>query len=85
MQDKRAKGTLVSKASKEDPMAVAKIIELTAESPDSFEDAIRQGIAKASETVRNIQGVWVKEQKVRVNDGEITAFRVDLKVTFVLD
>ena len=66
-------------------MAVAKIIELTAESPDSFEDAIRQGIAKASETVRNIQGVWVKEQKVRVADGEISAFRVDLKITFVLE
>lgn len=66
-------------------MAVGKIIELTAESNESFEDAIRQGISKASETVRNIQGVWVKEQKVRVNDGEISAFRVDLKVTFVLD
>ncbi len=66
-------------------MAVAKIIELTAESDDSFEDAIRQGIGKASETVHNIQGVWVKEQKVKVDDGEISAFRVDLKVTFVLD
>lgn len=66
-------------------MAVGKIIEFTAESNDSFEDAIRQGISKASETVRNIQGVWVKEQKVKVDDGEISAFRVDLKVTFILD
>ena len=66
-------------------MAVGKIIELTAESSDSFEDAIRQGVSKASETVRNIQGVWIKEQKVKVDDGEISAFRVDLKVTFVLD
>lgn len=66
-------------------MAVAKVIELTAESGDSFEDAIREGISKASETVRNIQGVWVKEQKVRVENGDISAFRVDLKVTFVLD
>jgi flavin-binding protein dodecin len=66
-------------------MAVAKIIEITAQSNESFEDAIRQGVAKASETVRNIEGAWVKEQKVVVEDGNITGFRVDLKVTFVLD
>jgi flavin-binding protein dodecin len=67
-------------------MAVAKVIEITAASADSFEDAIRQGIAKASETVRQIQGAWVKEQKVKVTeDGSITEYRVDLKVTFVLD
>lgn len=66
-------------------MAVAKIIEITAQSSESFEDAIRQGVAKASETVRNIEGAWVKEQKVVVEDGNITGFRVDLKVTFVLD
>jgi flavin-binding protein dodecin len=47
-------------------MAVAKVIEITAASTDSFEDAIRQGIVKASETVRGIQGAWVKEQKVEV-------------------
>lgn len=66
-------------------MAVAKIIEITAQSSESFEDAIRQGVAKASETVRNIEGAWVKEQKVVVENGNITGFRVDLKVTFVLD
>jgi flavin-binding protein dodecin len=66
-------------------MAVAKIIEITAQSSESFEDAIRQGVAKASETVRNIEGAWVKEQKVVVEDGNITGFRVDLKITFVLD
>ena len=67
-------------------MAVAKIIEVTASSTDSFEEAIRAGIAKASETVRNIQGAWVKEQKVRVDgQGSISEFRVDLKVTFLLD
>jgi dodecin len=66
-------------------MAVAKVIEVTATSEDSFEDAIRQGIAKATETVHNIKGAWVKEQKVLVAEGEITGFRVDLKVTFVLD
>jgi flavin-binding protein dodecin len=49
-------------------MAVAKVIEITAASTDSFEAAIRQGIAKASETVRNIQAAWVKEQQVKVSD-----------------
>jgi flavin-binding protein dodecin len=66
-------------------MAVAKIIEITAQSSESFEDAIRQGVGKASETVRNIEGAWVKEQKVVVENGNITGFRVDLKITFVLD
>lgn len=66
-------------------MAVAKVIELTAQSSESFEDAIRQAIAKAGETVRNIKSAWVKEQQVVVEDGEIAAFRVDLKVTFVLE
>lgn len=66
-------------------MPVAKVIELTATSNESFEDAIRQAIAKASETVRNIRGAWVKEQQVTIENGVITGFRVDLKVTFVLE
>jgi len=66
-------------------MPVAKVTEITATSEKSFEDAIHQGIAKASETVRNIKGAWVKEQKVVVENGGIGAYRVDLKVTFVLD
>ena len=66
-------------------MAVAKIIEITATSDSSFEDAINQGIAKASESVHNIKGAWVKEQKVLVADGAVNGYRVDLKVSFVLD
>ena len=66
-------------------MSVAKIVELTASSPDSFEDACRQGISKASETLRGIQGVWVDGQEVIVEDGQVAAFHVHLKVTFVLD
>lgn len=65
-------------------MSVAKIIEITAQSPESFEAAIREGIARASETVQNIQSAWVKEQQVKVENGKITSFRVDLKVTFLL-
>lgn len=66
-------------------MAVAKIIEITATSDDSFEDAISRGIEKASETVHNIKGAWVKEQKVLVQDGSVNGYRVDLKVSFILD
>lgn len=66
-------------------MSVAKVIEITAQSPEGFEDAIRQGIDKASETVRNMSGAWVKEQSVALENGEIVGYRVDLKVTFLLD
>jgi len=65
-------------------MSVAKVIEISAESDKSFEDAISQGIETASETVKNIKGAWVKEQNVLVENGKILGFRVDLKVTFVL-
>lgn len=66
-------------------MAVAKVIEITAQSPESFKEAIEQGITKAGETVRNISGAWVKEQSVAIEDGRIVGYRVDLKVTFLLD
>jgi len=65
-------------------MSVAKTSEITASSSKSFEDAIRKGIAKMSETVKMIEGAWVKEQKVVINDGEVTAYRVTMKVTFVV-
>jgi flavin-binding protein dodecin len=65
-------------------MSVAKVIEISSESKESFEDAIRQGIARASETVENIRGAWIKEQQVKVENGKITEYRVDMKVTFVL-
>ena len=66
-------------------MTVAKVIEISAESHVSLEDAIRKGIAKASDSVHNIKGAWVKEQKVTVADGQIDSYRVDLKLTFVMD
>jgi flavin-binding protein dodecin len=66
-------------------MSVAKVIELTAVSPTSFDDAVRVGIEKSGESLRNIKGAWVAEQKVDVEDGKITAYRVTLRVTFVLD
>ena len=66
-------------------MSIAKVIEISSESTQSFEDAIQEGIRKASKSVHNIKGAWVKEQQVKVEDGEVVAYRVDLKLTFVLD
>jgi hypothetical protein len=66
-------------------MSVAKVIEINAESDKSFEDAIAQGIKTAAKTVHNIKGAWVKEQQIVVDGSSITKYRVDLKVTFVLD
>lgn len=66
-------------------MSVAKIIEISSESSKSFEDAISDGIARASKTVKNIKTAWVKEQQVLVKDGKVVGYRVDMKVTFVLN
>lgn len=65
-------------------MSVAKTSEITASSSKSFEDAIRQGVGRMSKTVDKIEGAWVKEQKVVVKDGEVTAYRVTMKVTFIV-
>ena len=66
-------------------MSVAKITEIKSYSTKSFEDALRVGIARADETLRNVTGAWVKSQKVVVTKGEITEYRVLMKVTFILD
>ncbi len=66
-------------------MSVAKIIEISSESPVSFEKAICEGIARAAKTVHNIKSAWVKSQSVVVQDNKIAEYRVDLKITFLLD
>jgi dodecin len=66
-------------------MSVAKVIEITSTSTKSFEDAIEKGIAKADKTLHNIEGAWIKEQKVEVTNGKIDAYRVNMLVTFILD
>jgi flavin-binding protein dodecin len=66
-------------------MSIAKIIELSAESPKSFEDAIQDGITRASKTIHGIKSAWVKEQHVVIDNGKVVLYRIDLKVTFVLD
>jgi flavin-binding protein dodecin len=66
-------------------MSVAKILEISAESPKSFEDAVVQGINRACKTIHGIKSAWVKEQHVVIEDGKVVLYRVDLKITFVLD
>lgn len=64
---------------------IARVTTITARSDVSFEEAIQAGVSRAAETLRNVSGAWVKEQKVELADGEITAYQVVLEVTFVLD
>ena len=66
-------------------MSVAKITEISSTSTTSFEDAIEKGIARASETIRNIRSAWIKEQHVRVDQGRPTEYQVNMMVTFVLE
>jgi flavin-binding protein dodecin len=65
-------------------MAVAKVTEIVSSSKKSFEDAINDGIARASKTLSNVRGAWISEQKVMVEKGKITEYRVTMRVTFVL-
>jgi len=65
-------------------MTVAKVLELSSQSSESFQDAIRIGVAKANETVQGIQSAWVEDQEVLVTNGAISGYRVHMKVTFVL-
>ena len=65
-------------------MSVAKVTEIIASSPKSFEDAVATGIARADKTLKNIRGAWIAEQKVEVEKGKVVAYRVTMRVTFVL-
>jgi dodecin len=65
-------------------MSVAKVIEISAESPNSFEDAVKEGVARAAKTIDNIQGAWIKEMHVSVKDGHVTGYRVNMNLTFIL-
>jgi hypothetical protein len=66
-------------------MSVAKVSEISATSTKSFQDAIELGIDRANKTLRNVRSAWIKEQQVRVSDGAITEFQVNMMVTFVID
>ena len=66
-------------------MSVAKVTEISTTSPNSFEDAIQQGLTRAGQTLRHIRGAWIKEQHVLCDGARITEYKVNMMVTFVLD
>jgi flavin-binding protein dodecin len=66
-------------------MSVARVTEISATSTTSFEDAIKTGLQRANETLRNVRSAWIKEQQVRIDNGEIAEYQVNMLVTFVLD
>ncbi|RWE91861.1 dodecin family protein [Mesorhizobium sp.] len=65
-------------------MSAARVTEITSSSNKSFQDAIEVGIARAAKTLKNVEGAWIQDQKVVVEDGKISAYRVNMKVTFIL-
>jgi flavin-binding protein dodecin len=66
-------------------MSVAKIIEISSDSKTSFQDAIESGLKRAEETLKNVKGAWIAEQKVSVSNGQISSYRVIMRVSFVID
>jgi flavin-binding protein dodecin len=68
----------------ENNMAVAKVVEISSASKKSFEDAIEQGVKRADDTIKNIEGAWIQEQKLTIKNGKIDEFRVNMRVTFIL-
>ena len=66
-------------------MTIAKNIEISSTSETSFEDAIQQGVSRISKTVKNVEGAWIKEQKVGITDGKINKYHVIMIVSFVID
>ena len=66
-------------------MSIARITEISSTSKKSFEDAIQSGVARATQTLRNVRSAWVKEQQISIEDGKIAEYQVNLMITFVLD
>jgi flavin-binding protein dodecin len=84
--DEPCRGGYPRKIAKEVPMsnAVAKVIELTAASPKSIEDAVENGIRRADETLDHVEGVWIQDIKCVVKNGKVSEWRVNMKVSFLL-
>ena len=66
-------------------MSIARVTELSAISEEGFEDAINQAVARATKTLRGVEGAWVKDQNVLIEDGSITGYKVNVEITFVLE
>ncbi len=65
-------------------MPVARVTEITSSSSKSFDDALREGLARANKTLKNVTGAWIKDQEVVAKNGKITEYRLRMKITFVL-
>ena len=66
-------------------MSVAKVIEISSTSQQSFEDAVKRGVARSTSSLRRVQSAWVKEQSVSIENGQINGYRVNLMITFLMD
>ena len=66
-------------------MSVARVTEISSTSPQSFEDAIKRGIQRATQTLRHVQSAWIKEQEVEIENDQIVAYKVNMMITFVLE
>jgi flavin-binding protein dodecin len=66
-------------------MSIARITEISSTSTKSFEDAIQSAVTRATQTLRNVRGAWVKEQQIKIDDGKIVEYQVNLMITFVLE
>lgn len=66
-------------------MSVARVTEISATNPNSFEEAINEGIRRATSTLRNVEGAWVKDQNILMENGNIIGYKVNLAVTFMLE
>jgi dodecin len=66
-------------------MSVARVTEISSTSPQSFEDAIKQGLERATKTLRGVTSAWVKDQRVKLDNGRIAEYQVNMEVTFVLE
>jgi dodecin len=66
-------------------MAVARVTEIIAGSKKGFDDAIKEGLARANKTLKNVSGVWIKDQSIQVDKGKAVEYRVTMKITFILE
>lgn len=66
-------------------MTVARVTEIISSSTVGFDDAVQQGVTRAVKTLKNVKGAWVQDQKVQITDGKISEYRVNLKISFVLE
>ena len=66
-------------------MTIARVTELSATSDQSFEDAINQGVTRATNTLRNVESAWIKDMNVMIENGNISAYKVNMAITFILE